>query len=170
MRHKWLGMSIYDLHFKTFACLFKGRFLADINRYVKQFLAESLDAMLYDPVIQRLKKAQDQGDYVLILSSSPDFLVREVARCLQVSHWNATIYQSDENGKFIAIQQVMEGQDKAQYVKTLMDQLHITASAMTVYSDSHLDLPILKMAGTAIGVGPDHHLKRICLQNGWEIL
>lgn len=168
--HKWLGMSIYDLHFKTFASLFKRRNLAEICSYVDQFLNESLNKMLNDPVVQRLKSAQKQGDEVLILSSSPDFLVREIAHRLEVSHWNATIYQSDETGKLVAIQQVMEGQDKANYLKQLMNQMHFKRSEITAYSDSYLDLPILKMAGTVIGVGPDNHLKRICLQNGWEIL
>lgn len=169
-RHKWLGMSIHQLHSKTFARLFKGCLLADISRYVNQFLIESLSAMLNDSVVQRLKQAQNQGDHVLILSSSPDFLVKAIAGRLQVPHWSATIYECDEKGKLSAIKQVMEGQDKADYLKKLMDQLQVAQSALTVYSDSYLDLPILKMAGKAIAVGPDSHLKRISLQNGWEIL
>lgn len=169
-RYKWMGMSIYDLHIKTFDRLFKRRSLADIRSYVVQFLNESLDAMLYFPVVQRLKQAQKQGDHVVILSSAPDFLVEEIARRLQVPHWKATIYQSDEKGQFMTISQVMEGKDKAKYLKEFSAQMQFPQSAITVYSDSYLDLPILKMAGQAIAVRPDSHLKRICLQNGWEIL
>jgi phosphoserine phosphatase len=64
----------------------------------------------------------------------------------------------------------MEGQNKADYLKGLIQQLNMDRTAITVYSDSYLDLPLLNMAGRAIGVGPDHRLKRICLQKGWEIL
>jgi phosphoserine phosphatase len=163
-------MSIYDLHIKAFARLFNGRSLADVRCYAVQFLTDSLDAMLYHPVVKRLKQAQNQGYHVMILSSAPDFLVEEIASRLQVSHWKATIYQPDEKGNFIAIAQVMEGEDKAKYLKEVADQMQLPQSAITVYSDSYLDLPILKIAGQAIAVGPDSRLKRICLQNGWEIL
>lgn len=169
-RHKWWGMSIADLHAHTFSRLFKGRFLADIQFYVVQFLTKYLTSLLYTPVLNRLKIAQAKGDYVLILSSSPDFLVKEIADSLQVPHWKATIYQSDGEGKLIAISQVMEGQNKANYVKELANQMHFDLSFITAYSDSYLDLPILKMAGEAVGVRPDYTLKRVCVQNGWEIL
>jgi HAD superfamily hydrolase (TIGR01490 family) len=169
-RSKWLGMSIADLHIRTFKRLFLGCSISNINHYVNMFLNESLKDLLYDPVVQRLENAQNQGDYVLILSSSPDFLVKEIAQRLHVPHWKATVYQTDEEGKLTAISQVMDGQDKANYIKELADRMQLPQGAITVYSDSYLDLPILKMAGQAIGVGPDYHLKRICLQNGWEIL
>lgn len=169
IRHKWLGMTIHDLHAQTFARLFEGCLLADIDHYVDIFLTESLNDMLHEPVVQRLKVAQKQGDYILILSSSPDFLVKEIARRLQVMDWKATIYESDQQGVLIAVH-VMCGEDKAQYVKKLADQMSLSRSDITVYSDSHLDLPILKMAGQAVAVGPNFYLKRLCLQNGWEIL
>jgi HAD superfamily hydrolase (TIGR01490 family) len=169
-RHKWMGMSIHDLHMKTFVRLFAGRSLADVRQHVTQFLAVSLDPMLYPPVMQRLRQAQAQGDYVVILSSSPDFLVGEIAQRLQILYWKATVYRSDEKGILTAISQVLEGEDKAHYLKELAFSMSLPSSAITVYSDSYLDLPILKMAGKAIGVGPDSHLKQICLQNGWEIL
>lgn len=170
MRHKWLGMSIQTLHAKSFERLFKGQNFLEIRRHVDQFLIDHLSSMLYQPVMQRLKAAQAQGDEVVILSSSPDFLVGEIARHLQVPHWKSTVYQVDEEGKFSQISQIMEGEDKARYVQTLADQMQIHVSAIAVYSDSYLDLPVLKIAGQAIGVGPDSHLKRVCLQNDWEIL
>lgn len=169
-RHKWGGMSVQTLHAKSFAHLFKGRNLSDICEHVDKFLTENLQSMLYLPVVERLKAAQERGDAVLILSSSPDFLVREIARRLHVPRWKATIYQRDHDGSLSAVSHVMEGEDKAQYVKGLADQMHLPLSSITVYSDSILDLPVLKIAGKAIGVLPDSHLKRICLENGWEIL
>jgi len=169
-RYKWMGMSIFDLHMQTFTHLFQKRSLSDVRQHVAKFLDESLNGMLYLPVVQRLKQAQAQGDHVVILSSSPDFLVEEIARRLQVSHWKGSVYQSDNDGKFINVSQVMEGEEKAHYLKELADKMHFAQSSITVYSDSYLDLPILKMAGRAIAVKPDSLLRRICKQNGWEIL
>lgn len=171
-RHRWLGMSIHDLHHQIFDSLFKGRTLSLIELYAAQFVRESLKGMIYLPAIKRLKEAQSRGDYVLILSSSPDFLVREIAHALGVNHWKATKYEANNEGerKLMAISHVMEGLDKADVLINLSRDLELPHSAITVYSDSYLDLPILKMAGRAIAVKPDSRLKTICLQNGWEIL
>lgn len=170
MKHKWWGMSVQILHIKSFERLFKGHSLSEIHHHVDQFLTNELASLFYAPVMQRLKAAQERGDHVIILSSSPDFLVGEIAKRLQVQNWQATIYQTDDQGKLSTISHVMDGQDKALYVKQLADQMKLPLSEMTVYSDSYLDLPILKIAGRAIGVVPDYRLKRVCLQNGWEIL
>ena len=169
-RHKLCGMPLQALHFNSFSRLFKGRSLSNVQTHVEAFLNENLDALLFKPVVQRLKAAQNCGDYVLILSSSPDFLVGEIARRLGVEQWKATSYQIDCQGIFSNISHVMEGGDKADYVVKLAHLLPIPLSATVAYSDSALDLPVLKIVGKAIGVVPDPHLKRICLQNGWEII
>lgn len=169
-RHKWCGMSIQDLHLKSFKRLFKGRFLSDIRLHVDNFLTQNLIKMLYEPVKQRLKEAQDCGHEVIILSSSPDFLVKEIARRLEVSNWKATTYQVDEEGRFIGISHLLEGKGKADHLRELSLQMNIPLTSTTVYSDSYLDLPVLNLAGEAIAVAPDFRLKRICLQKGWEIL
>jgi HAD superfamily hydrolase (TIGR01490 family) len=169
-RHKWGMMSVQTLHAKSFAHLFKERDLSVISPHVDRFLTKNLQSMLYLPVVQRLKEAQNRGDVVLILSSSPDFLVSEIARRLNVKQWKATTYLTNSEGRLIEVSHVMEGENKASYVKELANQMQLSFSDITVYSDSHLDLPVLKIAGKAIGVLPDNHLKRICLQEGWEIL
>lgn len=170
LRHKWWGMPIQILHANSFARLFKGQALETMKKHVDQFLTEQLDSMLYLPAVQRLRGAQLQGDRIVLLSSSPDFLVEEIAHRLQIPEWKATVYQVDPQGKFSALSHIMEGEDKALYVKALAEQMQLPFSAITVYSDSYLDLPVLKIAGQAIGVVPDSQLKRICLENGWEIL
>lgn len=169
VRHKWLGMSIQTLHVRSFLRLFKGRMAAEIGLLVTKFLKEHLPSLLSAPVLRRLHEAQSRGDYLLILSSSPDFLVGEIAKFLQVDHWKGTAYQMGR-GKFVALSQIIEGETKAQYLKELLHHLALPLSQLTVYSDSYLDLPILKMAGEAIGVRPDFQLRKICLQNSWEIL
>jgi phosphoserine phosphatase len=84
--------------------------------------------------------------------------------------WTGTPYLSDPQGRFTSIGSVLEGQGKADIVIKLAQQMDLPLTDTIVYSDSYLDLPVLKIAGRAIGVKPDDHLKRICLQNGWEIL
>jgi len=169
-RHQWVGMSLSALHTRTFVRLFNGRALSDLCDHADQFLTESLPSLLSDPVLQRLRKGQKEGKDILILSSSPDFLVREVARHLHVPEGRGTLYQVNSEGKLIAVLHVMDGQAKADNLREVVDRRQLPSSAITVYSDSHLDLPLLRMAGEAIGVRPDGRLRRVCLENGWEIM
>lgn len=169
-RHKWFGMSLHELHAKSFDRIFKGKSLPLIGSYVNSFLDLHLCSMLYLPAISRLKEAQTKGDFLIILSSSPDFLVREIAKRLNVNEWEATTYQTDSRGCFISLSKVKDGEDKAISMKCLTSKMNLPLSAVTVYSDSHLDLPLLKIAGKSIGVAPTRQLKRICLENGWEII
>lgn len=169
-RHKLLGLSIEKLHYKTFSALFKGRSLQDLQKHVDRFLNETLETMLYPPVYQRLQEAQERGEYTLILSSSPDFLVGPIAKRLATTDWKATVYQPDEEGNLSCLSSILEGEKKAQHVRLLSSQLGLDQASVTVYSDSILDLPVLKIAGRAIGVVPDFQLKQICQEKGWEIL
>lgn len=169
-RHKLFGLSIQKLHQKTFQLLFKGVSIEDLQAYVTVFLEQQLTEKLYQPALQRLHEAQKRGDYTLILSSSPDFLVRPIAEWFGVDSWQATIYAVDDGGCLSHLASILEGQDKANYLAHLIREMGIHSSSVTVYSDSHLDLPILKMAGKAIGVVPDFYLKRICQEKGWEII
>lgn len=169
-RHKCLGLSVQKLHVKSFSRLFQGQSLAILQEHVEAFLTENLQNLLYTPVAQRLREAHSRGETTLILSSGPDFLVSAIARRLDVTQWQATTYRADDEGRLAAITHVLEGQDKANYMQDYAKKMELPLSDFTVYSDSYLDLPIMRIAGRAIGVLPDNRLKYVCLQNGWEII
>lgn len=169
-RHKWLGLPLEQLHARSFDRLFKRKKAEKLFYLVDQFLNESLAGMLNPLVFERLKGSLYKGDYVLILSSSPDFLVQEIARRLKVTAAEGTIYEVDSDGKMAKLGHVMDGRNKAKVVVDLAQQLQIPVSEITVYTDSYLDLPLLEIAGKSIGVNPDFRLKKLCKDNDWEII
>lgn len=169
-RHKWLGMSLQTLHANCCRRIFKGCSSEKIESLVEQFLNEYLASLLYKPIVDCLKRAQIRGEHVLILSSSPDFLVGAIARRLSEKNWKATSYHIDKQGKFNGILEVIDGETKAQEVSRLSKNLSLPLKDVTVYSDSLLDLPLLNIAGEVICVCPTDRLKRICEQNGWKII
>lgn len=170
IRHKWCGLSLHALHNKVFASIFQGSCRDEIESYADCFLKESLPHLLSQPLLKILKEGQARGDTVLLLSSSPEFLVKKVAEILGIERWGGTTYFVDDKGKFTSISHIMEGGDKARYVSLLAKNLSIPLSAVSVYSDSHLDLPLFNLAGRAICVDPDRQLKKICKQNGWDMI
>lgn len=169
-RHKLFGMSLSALHQKIFKYLFHGHSLKQIHSYVNDFLNEEFDDMVRHSVVKLLKQAQAENHYTVILSSSPDFIVSRLAERLGVHEWKSSTYGANEGGFLDNVSWIMDGEDKARYVKVLQEKWGIQPRLTTVYSDSYLDLPVLKMAGRAVGVCPDRYLRKICLQEGWKIL
>lgn len=169
-RYKFLGLPIEQLHFRIFDSLFKGRSREQVEAYAFHFIKQSLPALLYSPAVERLRNAQSRGDTLLILSSSPHFLVGLVANGLGVENWEATSYQSDEKGNLARVGCVLEGEQKAERLRIWAKKVGASRAEITVYSDSHWDLPLLFEAGQAVAVKPDRKLRKVCRKESWEII
>lgn len=170
LRHRWGALSMADLHEKIFSCLFRGWEMDCLKHDVDHFLKTQLDAFLSVPVWERLQEAKKRGDYILILSSSPSFLVEAIAEQLDVHEGKGSTYEVDDQGQLAFVSHILDGQAKAEVAQAIAERMNISLASMTVYSDHHLDLPLLKIAGQAIAVSPTRRLKSFCIENGWEIL
>lgn len=168
--HKFGFLDMRGIHCKIFKNLFKGKSQDYFTGLAKKFLDEKLNSMLYPPAMERLQQAINQNHYTVILSSSPEFLVENIAKHLNVNEWRATRFQLNEKNEFCAVSSVMDGEEKALYLQALSKRLMIPLSDCTAYSDSILDLPLLRKAGKAVGVNPDSKLRTICKENQWEII
>ena len=144
--------------------------MVEISDLVDRFCEEHLEGFYDFAIVSHLKEAQKKNYEVIILSSSPDFLVQAIAKRLGVLQWRGTEYLVDEFNVLTSIGLVNDGSEKARYLNSFMKDKGIAHSQVTVYSDSYLDLPILKMAGRAISVRPDKLLRAISKENGWEVL
>lgn len=164
----WL--SIIKLHESAFRHLFHSRSLLLVRQWAADFVEENFDALLYFPAIEKLMSAQRAGHLTAIFSSSPDFLVEPIAKRLNVSFWDSTHYAVDKDHLFCDIAKLMLGEDKARLLEALAIKHGVPKQEIYAYSDSHLDLPFLKAAGTAYGVNPSRKLRSLCRRNSWSII
>lgn len=162
--------SLDDLHHRVFNTLFKGRSRQDFLNQVEPFLNEVFESIINKKVIERLEKARSSQHTIILLSSSPSFLVGPIANRLNIPHWTSTEYQTDAKEKFSGISSLINGHEKAAKLIKMATDLNIPLSQTSAYSDSHEDLPLLSIAGIPIIVNPDRKLRRIANQKNWEIL
>lgn len=170
LRYYILEKNLLELHRAVFFHTLSGRELSILEQAAGQFVDEYFNQLLYLPSVAHLKRAQHLGHYTLLLSNSPNFLVKKFALKLGFHAWKATDYAIDAEGKLSAVGFVLAGKQKAFYMLDVAQKLSVDYKNITAYSDSHLDLPFLEAAGTAIGVNPDRVLRKIADQNGWDIL
>lgn len=167
-RHRFVRPSMQKLHKKVLGKVLHRLPFRGLQDQFERFLDKNLDRLLYLPAVRRLREAQDRGDHVMLLSGSPDFLVGPTARRLGVEDWDATRYIVDKNDRLSTIEAFMEGRAKAKRVLARANALRL--KMIHAFSDSAVDLPLLEMAGRAIGVRPEKKLRIICQERGWEII
>jgi HAD superfamily hydrolase (TIGR01490 family) len=168
--HKMHVLSISALHERIFSVFFQRQSVSSIALHAEAFLEQELQDLIYMPAFSLLQRAQKEGEFVAILSNSPDFLVSAIGRKLGVSQAVGTVYGVDEEGCFSHVASLLDGQAKALMVNEMCAQMSIDSASVTVYSDSILDLPFLMSAGKAVAANPDRKLRALCKSRGWKII
>jgi len=166
----FFNMTLTELHEKVFRKLLFGFPLQNLIGHVGAFIEEFLPRAINPPVYEALRKAQYTGHRTTILSNSPSFLVGPIAQYFKVDEWRATEYDIDKDHTLCNIANLMEGMNKAQYLIEARKRLEIPKENVTLYTDSHHDLPLLLEAGTAVVVNPDKKLLKMAKQNRWSMI
>ncbi len=170
IQYQLFGMSLTQLHQKIFRYILSGQPLALLEAEVDAFVGGYLSTHLNETVSARLRSAQHLGDFTVILSNSPSFLVSRFALFLKVDDWRSTHYGVDHEMKLSHITSILQGEEKASCVQEFIARLAVDKKDVTVYSDSYLDLPFLLTAGTPIAVNPDRKLKLFSKLHQWTII
>jgi len=160
-------ISLECLHRFIFQMLFYGRKKDQIEQAVDEFLTLHGQQLIRDFIKEELTSLQQKGARLALLSSSPDFLVKKVARMLDIEEWVATEYEVDNKGTFSTIGRIVTGMVKAQIVRDVRKRDGLAIIAMT---DSMLDIPLLEEADEVVVVFPDRKLKRHAKKRGWRIV
>ena len=64
---------------------------------------------------------------------------------------------------------ILHGIGKAHAVRSLAVREGLNLKRCTAYSDSHNDVPMLSLVGTAVAINPDTDLRELAKNRGWEI-
>jgi len=167
--HKAGLISIYKLHHFSFKALFLNKCKKSFDEYAEHFVRQSYKDLINQQIVDLLKKKQASDHHIVILSSSPDFLVTHFANKLGVKLFDATRYQTS-SGNFSKVGQVLEGDEKAVIVKEIAEKLSVSIENTFAYSDSHLDISFLESVGNPFAVNPSNSLRKHSIQNSWEII
>lgn len=118
---------------------------------------------------------QAQGDTVVLVTATNEFVTRPIAQAFGVEHLIAVELARDPatdwyTGEIHGTPSFREG--KVTRVTQWLhqrgldwDQVHTT-----FYSDSHNDLPIMEKANVAVATNPDAKLRAVAQSRGWRIL
>lgn len=169
-RYYATSMTLEKLHHVVFDRMLRGFSLESLEKHIDALVDKLLPGALYLPAYQELMAAQKRGDYIALISSSPDFLVRRFASYFGIDAWEGTAYDIDHEQRLCNISKLITGPQKKRSLQLLQERFGIPKKQVVVYTDSHDDIPLLLEAGEAVAVNPDRKLARMARLNKWRII
>jgi HAD superfamily hydrolase (TIGR01490 family) len=142
----------------------------DLQRLSPRVLAGVLPR-LYPQMLERAYAHQDAGRLVYIVTAASQEMADLLAHVLAFDGGlgsRSEIVDGRYTGRAAGPFNYREG--KVLSMRELAQSEGIDLGSSYAYSDSESDLPMLRAVGHAVVVNPDADLRRIALNEGWEIL
>jgi HAD superfamily hydrolase (TIGR01490 family) len=150
--------------------LTKGWDRNQVEQLVRDVIFDVIDPYVYQEALDLMALHRSEGRRVYIVSSSPEEVVRPLARHFGVSGVIATRAQVDEEDRYTGeLAFYAYGAQKAEAIQSLAERAGIDLSHSYAYSDSITDLPMLGAVGNPVAVNPDKELRREAEERGWQI-
>jgi HAD superfamily hydrolase (TIGR01490 family) len=150
--------------------LTKGWDRAQVERLVDDVLLEVIDPYVYAEALDLMELHRTEGRRIYIVSSSPEEVVRPLARHFGVTGVIATRAAIGPDGKYTGeLEYYAYGAEKAAAVREVAERSGIDLSRSYAYTDSITDLPLLSAVGNPVAVNPDRELRKAAEERGWSI-
>jgi HAD superfamily hydrolase (TIGR01490 family) len=150
--------------------LTKGWDRAQVERLVEDVLLEVIDPYVYAEALDLMELHRTEGRRIYIVSSSPEEVVRPLARHFGVTGVVATRAAIGPDGKYTGeLEYYAYGEEKAAAVRAVAERAGIDLTRSFAYTDSITDLPLLSAVGNPVAVNPDRELRKAAEERGWPI-
>ncbi len=149
--------------------LTKGWDRAEVERLVHDVLIEVIDAFVYQEALDLMALHREEGRAIFVVSSSPEEVVRPLARHFGITDVLATRAKIVDGRYTGELEFYCYGEAKGDAVREVAEARGIDLRASYAYSDSVTDLPMLRAVGHPVAVNPDRELRKEAEGEGWDI-
>ena len=148
---------------------------AELSALTAGYLREVIHPMLLPPALDLVKRHQDAGDEVVLVTATIDFITRPICALFGIQHLIATELELDAAGRvrgnIRGVPSFREGK-VTRVTQWLAERGRSWAGCerSTFYSDSTNDLPLLEHCSHPVATNPGEALERIANERGWPVL
>ena len=143
----------------------------DLMKLRKDFFEQKIKPILLPKGFELLKTHREKGDFLLIITATNRFVTELIAEAFEVDDLIATEperTQSGFTGKVEGTPSFKEG--KITRLNAWLERQTHSLDGAYFYSDSHNDLPLLKLVQHPIAVDPDETLRQFASDKQWPII
>ena len=142
-----------------------------IRRLIQETVDEVISPLVYAEALALMDEHRREGRKIVIVSISPEEVVRPLAGYLGVDHVIASRSAVDEEGRYAGrLAFYATGEAKAEAIRELALRWGIDLEGCFGYSDSSADLPMLEAVGQPVAVNPDRALREVATERGWPVV
>ena len=160
------------MRFAVDAVRIKGREAS--ARAHEQFMREVVAPEITSQALALIEQHRKQGDEVIIVTATNEFVTRPIAGALGVEELIAVKLAKGADGWITGdidgLPSLREGKVHRVQEWLAARGLDWDSAEITFYSDSTNDLPLLERADHPVATNPDERLRAIAVQRGWRIL
>ena len=143
-----------------------------------EFMRAVIQPALQAPALDLVRMHQSQGDQVVIITATNEFVTRPIAEAFGVDNLIAVDLEressSGEAGRFTGeikgVPSFREGKVTRIEAWLAARQLRLSEVESTFYTDSINDLSLMENVTHPIATNPDDRLRAIAVDRGWRIL
>jgi HAD superfamily hydrolase (TIGR01490 family) len=149
---------------------YAGLSAADLPAWHRAMFSETLQRRLHPGAQECLRKHQQQGHRIVLVTGALDFVMRPLAELVRADELHA-LRLIERDGVFtgeLAGPPVAD-QHKAELVHAYAGKHGIDLGQSFAYGNSMGDLPMLECVGHPVAVNPDRRLRRLAAERGWRI-
>ncbi len=135
------------------------------------FIEERIKPLITDKARALIKKHEQAGDELLIITATNAFVTRPIANLLGFKELIAPepeLADGQYTGGITGIPSFQQG--KVTRLEMWLAEKNIDLTGAFFYSDSHNDLPLLNIVDNPIAVDADDILTDTAKKNGWPII
>jgi HAD superfamily hydrolase (TIGR01490 family) len=141
-----------------------------VQEIVEDALERTIEPIIYAEALELIAHHRAAGRTLVIVSASPEEIVKPLARHLGIEQAIASRAKLDSRGRYTGeMDYDAFGPAKADAMCQMALELELDLNASYAYSDSATDLPMLEAVGHPVVVNPDRELMRIAQDRGWEV-
>lgn len=145
--------------------------LAELKGWRQQFMPAKILPMITPAARALVTRHRDQGDTLVIITSTNDFIAAPIAAEFGVPHLiasQAELRAGRYTGRVVGVPCYRHG--KVERLRAWMRERGESLVDSWCYSDSHNDLPLLELVAHPVAVNPDEILRERAESLGWPIL
>lgn len=134
-------------------------------------MREKIAPLITDSARELVEHHRSRGDTLIVITSTNRFITEPIAREFGIPHLIATEPEERDGrftGKVAGVPSYREG--KVTRLREWMQAHDRTLDDSWFYSDSHNDLPLLRLVTHPVAVNPDAELARHAESHGWQVL
>jgi len=145
--------------------------LSELLQMREDYIENFIKPIITEQALELVDKHRQQGDVLLIITATNDFVTRPIADLFGIDDLiatNAELKNNQYTGAVSGTPCFQKG--KISRLREWLDETGHDMKGSWFYSDSHNDLPLLQEVDNPVAVNPDPTLAEYAQRAGWKVL